>query len=508
MARALESAAPVIAAIEIGISIAIEGVGTINVETTGIEDGSMTAIGVEIESAVAAAAVAAAAHAYPVVIETETETETGTETETETETGTGTPRGAVRMDRMMRERANETEIAVREEGIAATEEVAVMGTATATATATVTVTETVIVLASGSHGDESSYDDEVGAYYGKYKDVIRDRYVIRKELGRGTFGSVYSCIDKTHPNAPPVAVKVVRCIRRYVLEAMEEAAILRKITGVSENLRIAKWLNNFEWKEHYCIVSEELSMSLHDFQKAIDFKPMRLEHVTIIMKDLFEALMYLHEASIVHTDLKVENIMLERRPPDIHDYGKSSSPLADQTNFRVKLIDFGGATRIRSSRPYSMGIISTRQYRAPEVLLDLPWSTPADIWSAGCILMELLCGKLLFETHEEHEHLALIERVVGGFPSRMAAATPELFTSRGYARFPISSTPSDRVEFVRRARPLKDLVRQYAPRVSQESNEQSLAWFTSVVSDCLKINPMSRATATELSRRRVVDESS
>ena len=58
------------------------------------------------------------------------------------------------------------------------------------------------------------------------------------------------------------------------------------------------------------------------------------------------------------------------------------------------MIDFGGATYDSDSKST---IISTRQYRAPEVMLGLNWSTPADLWSAGCIIGELYLGNLFFQ---------------------------------------------------------------------------------------------------------------
>ena len=76
----------------------------------------------------------------------------------------------------------------------------------------------------------------------------------------------------------------------------------------------------------------------------------------------------------------------------------------------IRVIDFGGAT---FENDHHSSIINTRQYRSPEVLLGLDWSYPSDMWSAGCILAELATGELLFNTHDDLEHLALIERTVG-----------------------------------------------------------------------------------------------
>ena len=58
----------------------------------------------------------------------------------------------------------------------------------------------------------------------------------------------------------------------------------------------------------------------------------------------------------------------------------------------IKVIDFGSAT---FEANYHSSVVSTRHYRAPEVILGLGWTYPCDIWSIGCILVELACGAFL-----------------------------------------------------------------------------------------------------------------
>ena len=76
----------------------------------------------------------------------------------------------------------------------------------------------------------------------------------------------------------------------------------------------------------------------------------------------------------------------------------------------IRIIDFGGST---FQDDHHAKIINTRQYRAPEVILGLEWSFPSDIWSVGCILAELYTGELLFPTHNDGEHLAMMEKITG-----------------------------------------------------------------------------------------------
>ena len=76
----------------------------------------------------------------------------------------------------------------------------------------------------------------------------------------------------------------------------------------------------------------------------------------------------------------------------------------------IRLIDFGSAT---FEEEYHSTVVSTRHYRAPEIILNLGWSYPCDIWSIGCILVEFYTGDALFQTHDNLEHLAMMEGVCG-----------------------------------------------------------------------------------------------
>jgi len=86
-------------------------------------------------------------------------------------------------------------------------------------------------------------------------------------------------------------------------------------------------------------------------------------------------------------------------------------------NTDIRLIDFGSAT---FDHEHHSTIVSTRHYRAPEVILELGWSQPCDVWSIGCIMFELYTGYTLFQTHDNKEHLAMMERILGSISYRMA----------------------------------------------------------------------------------------
>ena len=132
----------------------------------------------------------------------------------------------------------------------------------------------------------------------------------------------------------------------------------------------------------------------------------------------------LHDINLIHTDLKPENILLVANTYQTFTYNRTipSSTHAGHSAHRqarqrrvlldtaIRLIDFGSAT---FDDEYHSKVVSTRHYRAPEIILNLPWSFPCDIWSVGCILVEFFTGDALFQTHDNLEHLAMMEAVVG-----------------------------------------------------------------------------------------------
>jgi len=89
-------------------------------------------------------------------------------------------------------------------------------------------------------------------------------------------------------------------------------------------------------------------------------------------------------------------------------------------NTEIRLIDFGLAT---FDDEHHITIVTTRYYRAPEVILELGWSHPCDIWSIGCIIFELYCGYVLFQAHDDLVHLAMMEYILGQLPRRMCTET-------------------------------------------------------------------------------------
>ena len=116
-----------------------------------------------------------------------------------------------------------------------------------------------------------------------------------------------------------------------------------------------------------------------------------IDDIKCYMKQILQGMAFVHSKHISHRDLKPENILL-RHP-------KRSG---------VKVIDFGSSCR--SNNP-TYSYIQSRFYRSPEVLLGLPYSVAIDMWSLGCILVEMHTGEPLFSGSDQVDQVQKIVKV-------------------------------------------------------------------------------------------------
>lgn len=140
---------------------------------------------------------------------------------------------------------------------------------------------------------------------------------------------------------------------------------------------------------------------------------------------MLKALQFIHELGICHCDVKPENICLVHRR-DSSDLTHhltlpvSPSPQVSASRNKFKLIDFGAATL---EYDYRNSYVQSRWYRAPEVMLGLPWDEKVDVWSLGCVLVELVVGRPIFYGPAVEYVLAAQTAVLGDIPDRMMRAS-------------------------------------------------------------------------------------
>lgn len=261
--------------------------------------------------------------------------------------------------------------------------------------------------------DRRDSDDEGHIVIHK-DEFLRKRYRVLGVAGQGTFGKVLDVLDTKYNDR--VALKVIRSVPRYLEAAIAEIRILDKIREKDTERKslCVRLYTNFEIthrkQRHMCMGFEKLGRSLYEFIKKNKYRGFQMHHVRDFSEQLLTAVAFCHSINLIHTDLKPENILLVKSEYTIVSCGDKGSGYRYPTSSDIRLIDFGGAT---FEHEHHSRIINTRQYRSPEVLLGVGWSYPSDLWSVGCILAELVTGELLFATHEDLEHLALIEKIIG-----------------------------------------------------------------------------------------------
>ncbi|KAJ6429866.1 hypothetical protein OIU84_021301 [Salix udensis] len=225
------------------------------------------------------------------------------------------------------------------------------------------------------------------------------QYEIQEVVGKGSYGVVASAID-TH-TGERVAIKKMNNIFEHVSDAtriLREIKLLRllKHPDIVEIKHIMLPPSPREFKDIY-VVFELMESDLHQVIKLND--DLTPEHHQFFLYQLLRALKYIHTGNVFHRDLKPRNILVN-------------------ADCKLKLCDFGLARVSFSNAPSAIfwtDYVATRWYRAPELCGSFSSKyTPAiDIWSIGCIFVELLTGKPLFPGKNVVHQLELITDLLG-----------------------------------------------------------------------------------------------
>eukprot|EP00903_Cladosiphon_okamuranus_P007142 g6936.t1 len=251
-------------------------------------------------------------------------------------------------------------------------------------------------------------------------------YSVLDLLGQGTFGQVFRCQD--HATKDIVAIKVVKNKPAYRNQAMLEiqvAKLLNERYDPNDTKNIVRLLDCFEFKNHLCLVFELLSINLYELLKQNQFRGLPLPLIRHFIKQILEALQALEQANVIHCDLKPENVLLMNKTTDGDEEARGAGRGGTRSGGaagpsgganRLKVIDFGSAC-YEGQTMYSY--IQSRFYRSPEVLLGLPYDGAIDIWSLGCISVELFLGLPIFPGVSDHNQICRIVDMTGSLPEFM-----------------------------------------------------------------------------------------
>ncbi|CAG7833948.1 unnamed protein product [Allacma fusca] len=223
--------------------------------------------------------------------------------------------------------------------------------------------------------------------------VMMNRYKTLGPLGDGTYGSVV--LGQRIDTGEKVAIK--RMKKKYT--TWDEAMSLREVKSLKKlsHANVVKLKEVIRENDTLYFVFEYMKENLYQLMKSRYERGEKVFPEDVIQKMIYQVLQglaFMHKHGFFHRDMKPENLLC--MGPDL-----------------IKIADFGLAREIRSMPPYTE-YVSTRWYRAPEVLLRAAfYSSPIDIWAVGCIMAELYTFRPLFPGTSEIDEIFKICSILG-----------------------------------------------------------------------------------------------
>lgn len=238
-----------------------------------------------------------------------------------------------------------------------------------------------------------------------------NKYQIIGACGEGFYGTVFKC--KHRASDTVVAIKQFKAKEDYATK--REIAALQKLKH--QNIINLRELFREQGKLHmvFEFLDTDLLNALEKYPKGMPEKLVR-----IYMNQLCKALEYCHQRNVVHRDLKPENLLV---------CGNVANP---HPKHSLKLCDFGEARDIGPSDKLLSGIIGTRWYRAPEILIGAKLATASqandassfnkvtrpkllkydflvDMWGVGCIMGEIILASPMFPADTDLQQLEMVQ---------------------------------------------------------------------------------------------------
>jgi len=247
--------------------------------------------------------------------------------------------------------------------------------------------------------------DEGGLCKLKVNDTIK-KYKLLNLLGEGSYSSVW----KIEHNNKHFALKISKSNKSDEEVGLNEINILKKFKN---NNTIIHLEDSFMYKKnnskHLCMIIENLGFDLHVLKRLFKYtnynsseESDESENVKSILRcvplnlakkityQILKGLECIHSKNIIHTDLKLDNILIINDIENIK-YNK---------DINIKICDFGTSHLTTDKCNFNVGTID---YSAPECIIGLPYGTGIDIWATGCIVFEIITGVCLFDYTRYYE---------------------------------------------------------------------------------------------------------
>ncbi|KAK7424258.1 Serine/threonine protein kinase [Neonectria punicea] len=254
--------------------------------------------------------------------------------------------------------------------------------------------------------------------------TLEDRFEVLKEIGDGSFGSVVLGRVRTAGanvarRGTVVAIKTMKKTFESFQPCLElrEVVFLRTLPQHPHLVpALDIFLDPYSKKLHICM--EYMEGNLYQLMKARDHKCLDNASVKSILFQIMQGLEHIHSHHFFHRDIKPENILVSTSSHSesnnsFRRYSSLVTPPSTPPTYTVKIADFGLARETHSKLPYTT-YVSTRWYRAPEVLLRAgEYSAPVDIWAVGAMAVEIATLKPLFPGGNEVDQVWRVCEIMG-----------------------------------------------------------------------------------------------
>uniref|UniRef100_A0A6Q2Y6H4 non-specific serine/threonine protein kinase n=1 Tax=Esox lucius TaxID=8010 RepID=A0A6Q2Y6H4_ESOLU len=246
----------------------------------------------------------------------------------------------------------------------------------------VTSSASLRVLATSSDGVRVSWKDDFESHYTEVA-----------ELGRGRFSVVKCCDQKSTKRQ--VAVKLVNKKLMKRDQVTQELGLLQRV----QHTHLVTLLDTYETPSSYALVLEMVDQGrLLDY--IVSWGNLTEKKVASYLRNILEALHYLHNCRIAHLDIKPENLLVA--------HTSSGQPV-------VKVTDFGDAVQLNSDH-YVHPLLGSPEFASPELVLGEPATLTSDLWSLGVVTYVLLSGASPFLDESVEETCLNICRLDFSFP--------------------------------------------------------------------------------------------
>ncbi|KAL9100725.1 MAG: hypothetical protein Q9163_003932 [Psora crenata] len=329
------------------------------------------------------------------------------------------------------------------------------------------------------------WDDAEGYYKVILGELLDGRYHIQSNLGKGMFSGVVRATDQKTRRL--VAIKLIRNNETMKKAGLKEIEILHKLGNADPEDRkhMIRLDRSFEHKGHLCMVFENLSINLREVLKKFGRDVgINLKAVRAYAQQMFSGLSLLRKCNILHADLKPDNV------------------LVNESRNVLKICDLGSASDA-SENEITQYLVS-RFYRAPEIILGVPYDFAIDMWSTGCTLFELYTGKILFTGRSNNQMLRAIMECRGKISHKILRKAQfldyhfdNLLNFRSIEKDRL--TGKDTVRTMNFTKPTRDLKARLMANVKgmNDSELKELNLFVDLLDRCLNLNPEKRCTPAE-----------